>query len=81
MTLYQGAAELLGDEDLFGVNVGGPNEFTGAFGMAEAGGNTKQGFTCFLEQVSHASVAPRTNAHYPTRRRSMATSCPSSARS
>jgi hypothetical protein len=56
VTLYQGAAELLGNEDLFGANVGSPGAFTGAFGLKQvATGGTKQGFLCFLEQAIYGN--------------------------
>jgi hypothetical protein len=54
-TLYAGAAAQLGDPLLFGANLGKPGAFTDPFGLAQAGGGTKQGFTCFLEQAFYGN--------------------------
>lgn len=60
ITLYSGAATILGEPQLFGANTGTPNSFTGAYGLSDFGGSgnyggtTVKGVACALEQATYA---------------------------
>jgi len=51
MSLYSGAAAILGQPLLFGANTGTPGAFTGASGLSQPGTNTtRNGVACAIEQ-------------------------------
>ena len=61
ITLYTGAAAILGQPLLFGANTGSPGAFTGSFGLAQFGGSgnyggtTVKGVACAIEEATYGN--------------------------
>lgn len=61
ITLYTGAASILGQPLLFGANTGSGGSFTGSFGLAQFGGSgnyggtTRNGVACALLQFTYGN--------------------------